>query len=97
MLGRQLVEAQRQALEHGVKVSGATVHFVTAELDAGPIIVQAAVPVLDGDTADSLANRILLEEHRLYPEAIQIVLDGGWSLGGRRFVPAGAREDRRHA
>ncbi len=82
------VDAQRQALEHGVKVSGATVHLVTAELDGGPIIAQAAVPVFASDTAESLAARILVEEHRLYPDAIQVILDGGWSLVGRRFVPA---------
>jgi phosphoribosylglycinamide formyltransferase 1 len=81
------VNAQRAAIEHGVKVSGATVHFVTAELDAGPIIVQAPVPVLATDTAESLAARILVEEHRLYPQAIQTILKGGWSLAGRRFRP----------
>ena len=64
------VDAQRHALEHGVKVAGATVHFVTPELDAGPIVLQAAVPVEDTDTADSLSARILREEHRLYPAAI---------------------------
>ena len=88
------VDAQRQALEHGVKVSGATVHFVTAELDAGPIIVQAPVPVLSTDTADSLAERILVEEHRLYPTAIEMILAGGWSLAGRRFIPAVVRAPR---
>jgi phosphoribosylglycinamide formyltransferase-1 len=81
------VDAQRQALEHGVKVTGATVHFVNAQLDAGPIVMQRAVPVHDGDTAETLAARILEEEHRLYPEAIQRVLDGGWRIEGRRFVP----------
>ena len=80
------LDAQRQAWEHGVKVSGATVHFVTAELDAGPIVLQAAVPVLEHDTPDTLSARILIEEHRLYPEAIGLVLDGGWRLDGRRFV-----------
>jgi phosphoribosylglycinamide formyltransferase-1 len=75
------LEAQRQALEHGARVSGATVHLVTSTLDDGPIVLQAAVPVLDGDTVDSL-----VEEHRLYPEAIQIVLDGRWTIEGRRFV-----------
>lgn len=80
------LEAQRQALEHGVRVSGATVHLVDAHLDAGPIVLQAAVPVLDTDTAETLAARILVEEHKLYPRAIQIVLDGGWTLDGRRFV-----------
>jgi len=80
------LEAQRQALEHGVRVSGATVHVVNSGLDAGPIILQAPVPVLDGDTVDTLSARILVEEHRLYPEAIQIVLDSRWSVDGRRFV-----------
>ncbi len=69
-----------------MKVSGVTVHLVTAELDAGPIIVQRAVPVLDGDTEDTLAARILVEEHQAYPEAVQRVLDGGWTVDGRRFV-----------
>jgi phosphoribosylglycinamide formyltransferase 1 len=81
------MEAQRQALQHGVRVSGATVHLVTGELDGGPIVLQSAVPVLPHDTEDSLSARILVEEHRLYPEAIALVLDGGWSLDGRRFVP----------
>jgi phosphoribosylglycinamide formyltransferase-1 len=73
------LHAQRQALAHGVKVSGVTVHLVTAELDAGPIIVQRAVPVLEGDTEDTLAARILVEEHQAYPEAVQRLLDGGWT------------------
>jgi phosphoribosylglycinamide formyltransferase-1 len=81
------LDAQRQALAHGVRVSGATVHLVTSELDAGPIIVQSAVPVLADDTVDTLSARILMEEHRIYPKAIQLVLDGGWSIEGRRFVP----------
>ncbi len=80
------VEAQRQAIEHGVKVSGATVHLVNCDLDAGPIVIQAAVPVRDDDTAETLAARILAEEHRIYPEAIRRVLDGGWEVEGRRFV-----------
>jgi phosphoribosylglycinamide formyltransferase-1 len=80
------VNGQRQAFEHGVKVAGVTVHLVTSELDGGPIILQRAVPVLDSDTADTLAARILAEEHRAYPEALQIVLDGRWTLNGRRFV-----------
>jgi len=75
-----------QAWEHGVKVSGATVHLVTADLDAGPIVIQAAVPVLEHDTPETLSARILIEEHRIYPEAIRIVLDGGWRLEGRRFI-----------
>lgn len=82
--------AVRQAVEHGVRVSGATVHFVSAELDAGPIVMQAAVPVRPDDTEDTLGARILVEEHRLYPRAIQFVLDGGWVIEGRRVVPAPA-------
>lgn len=88
------LDAQRQAWEHGVKVSGATVHIVTPDLDDGPIILQAAVPVLDGDTAESLAARILVEEHRIYPEAIQAVLDGGWRIEGRRLVRSPAASTR---
>ena len=82
------LDAQQQAIDHGVRVSGVTVHLVTAELDGGPIVVQRAVPVLPGDTAESLAARILEEEHRAYPEAVKTNLDGGWRLEGRRFVPA---------
>lgn len=78
--------AQRQALEHGAKVAGATVHFVTPELDAGPIIMQAAVPVMDEDTAETLSARILAEEHRIYPEAIRRLLVEPWHLDGRRVV-----------
>lgn len=85
------LEAQRQAFEHGVKVSGATVHLVTGDLDGGPIVVQAAVPVLEGDTVEALAARILEQEHRLYPEAIARVLAGGWRLEGRRFIAGGPR------
>lgn len=80
------IDAQRQALDHGVRVSGATVHLVTTELDAGPIVLQASVPVENDDTPETLAARILNEEHRLYPEAIRIVLDGGWRIEGPRFV-----------
>ena len=80
------LDAQRQALEHGVGVSGATVHLVTSELDGGPIVLQSAVPVLDDDTVETLSARILVEEHRIYPRAIAQVLDGGWQLDGRRFV-----------
>lgn len=79
------VDAQAQAIAHGVKVSGATVHFVTGELDAGPIILQSAVRVEDGDTPASLSARILDVEHRLYPEAVRKVLAGGWRIEGRRF------------
>jgi phosphoribosylglycinamide formyltransferase-1 len=81
------VDAQRQAVQHGVKVSGVTVHFVTPDLDGGPIILQRAVPVLDDDTPESLAARILEQEHIVYPEAIALVVGGRWRLEGRRFRP----------
>jgi phosphoribosylglycinamide formyltransferase 1 len=80
------LDAQRQAWEHGVKVSGATVHLVTCELDAGPIVLQRAVPVLDSDTPNTLSTRILEQEHLLYPEAIRLILSGGWRVEGRRFL-----------
>jgi phosphoribosylglycinamide formyltransferase 1 len=80
------LDAQRQALEHGVRVSGATVHFVTDELDGGPIILQACVPVRADDTVDTLSARILIEEHRLYPAAIQKVLAGQCFIEGRRVL-----------
>jgi phosphoribosylglycinamide formyltransferase-1 len=82
------LDAQKQAIDHGVKVSGVTVHLVTAELDGGPIVVQRAVPVVPGDTADTLAARILDQEHRAYPEAVRMILDGGWRVEGRRFIAA---------
>lgn len=78
------LEAQRQALEHGVKFAGCTVHFVDENLDAGPIILQAAVLVLDNDTVDSLSARILAEEHRIYSEAVRLVLEGRYRIEGRR-------------
>ena len=77
---------QQQALTHGVKVSGVTVHLVTDDLDAGPIVVQRVVPVLDDDDAASLAARILVEEHEAYPQAVQVMLEGGWRVEGRRLV-----------
>lgn len=80
------VSAQAQAIVHGVRVSGATVHLVTGELDGGPIVLQAAVPVDESDTEETLSARILEVEHRLYPEAARIVLSGKWRLEGRRFV-----------
>jgi phosphoribosylglycinamide formyltransferase-1 len=80
------LDAQHQAFTHGVRVSGATVHFVTAGLDDGPIVAQTAVPVLDADTVEALAARILVEEHALYPAAIARVLAGGWRIEGRRVV-----------
>jgi phosphoribosylglycinamide formyltransferase-1 len=80
------LDAQRQALDHGVRVTGATVHLVNAELDAGPIVLQAAVPVLETDRVETLAARVLAEEHRLYPDAIALMLEGGWRVVGRRLV-----------
>ena len=79
------LDAQRQALEYGVRISGATVHLVTSELDAGPIVAQAAVPVFENDTVETLSARILVEEHRIYPEAIRLLLDAQWTLEGRRL------------
>ena len=87
------LDGQAQAWEHGVKVSGATVHIVTPELDAGPIVRQAVVPVDGADTAAALAARILAEEHRIYPEAIGIMLDGGWRIEGRRFIAGRGVDD----
>lgn len=80
------LHAQRQALEHGVRFSGATVHLVDTNLDAGPIVLQAVVPVFTDDTEDTLSARILAEEHRIYPEAIGRILDGGWRIEGRRLI-----------
>ncbi len=80
------LDAQHQALEHGVRISGCTVHFVDENLDSGPIIVQAAVPVLDEDTADALSARILKEEHRIYTEALRIVIGGKFRIEGRRVI-----------
>jgi phosphoribosylglycinamide formyltransferase-1 len=86
------LEAQRQALEHGAKVSGCTVHFVDEMLDAGPIVLQAVVPIEDHDTPETLAKRILREEHRIYSEAVRIVLEGRYRIEGRRVLitPASA-------
>ena len=80
------MDAQRQAWEHGVKVSGATVHLVEEALDAGPIVMQEAVAVRPDDTPDTLAARILEAEHRIYPRAVRLLLGGRWRLEGRRFV-----------
>lgn len=80
------LEAQKQALEHGVKFSGCTVHFVDERLDAGPILLQAIVPVLDSDTEQTLAQRILQEEHRIYSDAINLVLSGKFRVEGRRVI-----------
>jgi phosphoribosylglycinamide formyltransferase-1 len=80
------LEAQRQAWEHGVKVSGCTVHLVDVGCDSGPIVLQRAVPVLDGDSADTLAARILEQEHIAYPAALRLLLTRRWRLEGRRVV-----------
>jgi phosphoribosylglycinamide formyltransferase-1 len=79
------VDAQRQAWAYGTKLAGATVHFVTGELDGGPIVLQRAVDVRDDDTPESLAARILEVEHQIYPEAVGLVLQDGWTIDGRRF------------
>jgi phosphoribosylglycinamide formyltransferase-1 len=80
------LEAQQQALAHGVKFTGCTVHFVDENLDAGPIIVQAVVPILDDDTPETLSERVLREEHRVYSEAVRIVLEGRYRIEGRRVL-----------
>ena len=84
------LESQRQALEYGVKFAGCTVHFVDENLEAGPIVLQAAVPVRDDDTEETLSARILVEEHRIYTEAVRIVLEGKYKIVGRRVVAEGA-------
>ena len=83
------LESQKQALEHGVKFAGCTVHFVDENLDAGPIILQAVVPVLDSDDEHTLSERILKEEHRIYSEAAKIVLEGKYCIEGRRVLSSG--------
>lgn len=80
------LDVHRRAIEHGVKFSGCTVHFVDETLDGGPIITQRVVPVLDDDTPDALAARILLEEHRAYPEALALVCGGEYEIVGRRVI-----------
>jgi phosphoribosylglycinamide formyltransferase-1 len=85
------LHAQRQALEHGVRVAGATVHFIDEGVDTGPIVLQASVPVLAGDTEESLAARILVEEHRLYPAAIRLFAEGRLRIAGRHVVVEEAR------
>jgi phosphoribosylglycinamide formyltransferase 1 len=83
------LESQRQALEYGVKIAGCTVHFVDENLDAGPIVLQATVPVRDDDTEETLSSRILQEEHRIYTEAVRIVLEGKYEIVRRRVVKTG--------
>ncbi|MDO8670988.1 MAG: phosphoribosylglycinamide formyltransferase [Dehalococcoidia bacterium] len=80
------LHAQAEALSYGVKLTGCTVHFTTEEVDAGPIILQAAVPVLDDDTVESLSLRILQQEHKLLPQAIDLIAKGGLNVSGRRVV-----------
>jgi phosphoribosylglycinamide formyltransferase-1 len=80
------LDAQHQALEHGVRITGCTVHFVDEYLDAGPILIQAPVPVLDTDTVETLSARILKEEHRIYSEALRIVIGGNYRIEGRRVL-----------
>jgi len=82
------LEPQKRALEHGVKVSGATVHFAAKDVDSGPIILQAHVPVRDDDTVDTLSERILRQEHRIYPEAIRLFTEGKLKMEGRRVTLA---------
>ena len=86
------LEVQEKAMDWGVKIAGCTVHFVTEGVDEGPIIIQAAVPVLQGDTADTLSARILTQEHRIYPRAIQLYAEGRLRVEGRRVLVAGASE-----
>jgi phosphoribosylglycinamide formyltransferase-1 len=86
------LHVQQQALDYGVKFAGCTVHFVDETVDTGPIIIQAVVPVLDGDTADTLAARILREEHLIYPQAIQLYAEGRLEVQGRKVVVAGGRQ-----
>jgi phosphoribosylglycinamide formyltransferase-1 len=80
------LESQRQALEYGVKFAGCTVHFVDENLDAGPIVLQSVVAVQDTDDEDKLSERILKEEHRIYTEAVKIVLEGKFRIEGRRVI-----------
>lgn len=84
------LDAQKKALEHGVKLSGCTVHFVTDGVDEGPIIIHAAVPILEGDTPETLAARILVEEHKMYPKAVQLYAEGRLNVSGRVVHISGA-------
>jgi len=84
------LDVQRKALEYGVKYSGCTVHFVDDTVDGGPIIAQAVVPILDNDTPETLAERILKEEHRIYTEAINLILSGQYQIVGRRVIRVGS-------
>jgi phosphoribosylglycinamide formyltransferase-1 len=84
------LDVQKKAIEHGVKFSGCTVHFVTEGVDEGPIIIQAAVPILEGDTPETLAARILVEEHKIYPTAVQLFAEGRLKVDGRVVRVSGA-------
>lgn len=86
------LDVQKKALDWGVKIAGCTAHFVTEGVDEGPIIIQAAVPVIEGDTAETLSARILVQEHRIYPQAIQLYAEGRLKVEGRRVVIAGASD-----
>ena len=86
------LEVQKKAVDWGVTIAGCTVHFITEGVDEGPIIIQAAVPVLPGDTADTLSARVLTQEHRIYPRAIQLYAEGRLRVEGRRVLVAGASE-----
>jgi phosphoribosylglycinamide formyltransferase-1 len=87
------LHVQKKTLEHGVRFSGCTVHFVNEECDEGPIIMQAVVPVFGDDTEETLAARILKEEHRIYPRAIQLYAEGRLRIDGRRVIIAGSAKD----
>ncbi|MGE0642197.1 MAG: phosphoribosylglycinamide formyltransferase [Nitrospira sp.] len=87
------LDVQRKAMEWGCKLAGCTVHFVTEGVDEGPIIIQAAVPILGGDTAETLAERILVQEHKIYPRAVQLFAEGRLQVDGRRVCVAGAKPD----
>lgn len=91
------LDVQKKALEWGVKIAGCTVHFVTEGVDEGPIIIQAAVPVLDGDTPETLAARILEQEHRIYPRAVQLFAEGRLTVEGRRVRVQDAMSDEARA
>lgn len=86
------LEVQKKAVDWGVKIAGCTVHFVTEGVDEGPIIIQAAVPILEGDSAETLSARILEQEHRIYPRAVQLYAEGRLRLEGRRVYVAGVSD-----
>lgn len=91
------LDVQKKAIEHGCKLAGCTVHFVTAGVDEGPIIIQAAVPIVEGDTSDTLAARILEQEHRIYPRAVQLYAEGRLRVEGRRVRVTGETTPRSSA